>query len=190
MPVSETNKNKMLLSPTCVLPFSDRETVIDMKKQAMENMYCFKSAMAVPFPRLTEDNGITWRSKMSGYAGFLVEAQFFSIFYFSIHVPIISSHNYSGTVVYKSISICFDSFGSSEFAIQVMYINHFIETASETCNDFHPMFFTHDRSFEEFFCICIQLLNKTWKEMRATSEDFNKPNYLLHVALVFTRWLK
>ncbi|KAK2542490.1 Elmo1 [Columba livia] len=46
--------------------------------------------------------------------------------------------------------------------------------ASETCNDFHPMFFTHDRSFEEFFCICIQLLNKTWKEMRATSEDFNK----------------
>lgn len=36
------------------------------------------------------------------------------------------------------------------------------------------MFFTHDRSFEEFFCICIQLLNKTWKEMRATNEDFNK----------------
>uniref|UniRef100_H3ASY6 Engulfment and cell motility 1 n=1 Tax=Latimeria chalumnae TaxID=7897 RepID=H3ASY6_LATCH len=45
---------------------------------------------------------------------------------------------------------------------------------SETCNDFHPMFFTHDKAFEEFFCICIQLLNKTWKEMRATSEDFNK----------------
>lgn len=50
----------------------------------------------------------------------------------------------------------------------------FLFLASETCNDFHPMFFTHDRSFEEFFCICIQLLNKTWKEMRATSEDFNK----------------
>ncbi|XP_028673970.1 engulfment and cell motility protein 1 isoform X3 [Erpetoichthys calabaricus] len=48
------------------------------------------------------------------------------------------------------------------------------ELPSETCPDFHPMFFTHDRSFEEFFCICIQLLNKTWKEMRATSEDFNK----------------
>uniref|UniRef100_A0A3P8NSN6 ELMO domain-containing protein n=1 Tax=Astatotilapia calliptera TaxID=8154 RepID=A0A3P8NSN6_ASTCA len=26
----------------------------------------------------------------------------------------------------------------------------------------------------EFFCVCIQLLNKTWKEMRATAEDFNK----------------
>uniref|UniRef100_A0AAR2JK38 ELMO domain-containing protein n=1 Tax=Pygocentrus nattereri TaxID=42514 RepID=A0AAR2JK38_PYGNA len=48
------------------------------------------------------------------------------------------------------------------------------ELPSENCHDFHPMFFTHDRSFGEFFCICIQLLNKTWKEMRATSEDFNK----------------
>uniref|UniRef100_A0A7N6A9Z3 ELMO domain-containing protein n=1 Tax=Anabas testudineus TaxID=64144 RepID=A0A7N6A9Z3_ANATE len=48
------------------------------------------------------------------------------------------------------------------------------ELPSENCHDFHPMFFTHDRSFEEFFCTCIQLLNKTWKEMRATSEDFNK----------------
>lgn len=49
-----------------------------------------------------------------------------------------------------------------------------LPAASENCHDFHPMFFTHDRSFEEFFCICVQLLNKTWKEMRATSEDFNK----------------
>ncbi|KAF5899136.1 engulfment and cell motility protein 1 isoform X5, partial [Clarias magur] len=48
------------------------------------------------------------------------------------------------------------------------------ELPSENCHDFHPMFFTNDHSFEEFFCICIQLLNKTWKEMRATSEDFNK----------------
>uniref|UniRef100_A0AAY4ELZ6 ELMO domain-containing protein n=1 Tax=Denticeps clupeoides TaxID=299321 RepID=A0AAY4ELZ6_9TELE len=48
------------------------------------------------------------------------------------------------------------------------------ELPSENCHEFHPMFFTHDRAFEEFFCICIQLLNKTWKEMRATSEDFNK----------------
>lgn len=37
-----------------------------------------------------------------------------------------------------------------------------------------PLFFTHDHPFEECFCICIVLLNKTWKEMRATSEDFGK----------------
>jgi engulfment/cell motility protein 1 len=38
------------------------------------------------------------------------------------------------------------------------------------------MFFTHDHPFEEFYCICIILLNKTWKEMRATIEDFTKVN--------------
>ncbi|XP_042318115.1 engulfment and cell motility protein 2 isoform X2 [Sceloporus undulatus] len=46
--------------------------------------------------------------------------------------------------------------------------------ANEGRNDYHPMFFTHDRAFEELFAICIQLVNKTWKEMRATAEDFNK----------------
>lgn len=53
---------------------------------------------------------------------------------------------------------------------------HFLPfcAANEGCNDYHPMFFTHDRAWEEFFCVCIQLLNKTWKEMRATAEDFNK----------------
>ncbi|KAK3086881.1 hypothetical protein FSP39_024837 [Pinctada imbricata] len=41
-------------------------------------------------------------------------------------------------------------------------------------NTFYPMFFSHDKPFEEFFCICIQLLNKTWREMRASTEDFHK----------------
>ena len=36
------------------------------------------------------------------------------------------------------------------------------------------MFFGQDHFFEELFCICIQLVNKTWKEMRATQEDFDK----------------
>jgi hypothetical protein len=39
---------------------------------------------------------------------------------------------------------------------------------------FYPMFFRHDKSFEEFYCICIQTLNKTWREMRASTEDFTK----------------
>lgn len=49
-----------------------------------------------------------------------------------------------------------------------------IGEASDQVKDFHPMFFTHDHPFEEFFCICIVALNKTWKDMRATSEDFSK----------------
>jgi engulfment and cell motility protein 1 len=39
---------------------------------------------------------------------------------------------------------------------------------------FHPMMLTHDHPFEEFFCVCIVALNKTWKDMRATAEDFSK----------------
>lgn len=48
------------------------------------------------------------------------------------------------------------------------------EPPTEQGKTFYPMFFTHDHPFEEFFCICIVLLNKTWKEMRATIEDFTK----------------
>ncbi|CAF96838.1 unnamed protein product, partial [Tetraodon nigroviridis] len=66
---------------------------------------------------------------------------------------------------------------SSHFIISVLQLksfSFFSFLANEGCNDYHPMFFTHDRAWEEFFCVCIQLLNKTWKEMRATAEDFNK----------------
>uniref|UniRef100_A0A672I7Z8 Engulfment and cell motility protein 3-like n=1 Tax=Salarias fasciatus TaxID=181472 RepID=A0A672I7Z8_SALFA len=48
------------------------------------------------------------------------------------------------------------------------------EPPSETGSDYHPIFFSQDRLLEELFCGCIQLLNKTWKEMRATQEDFDK----------------
>ncbi|XP_023790370.1 engulfment and cell motility protein 3 isoform X1 [Cyanistes caeruleus] len=37
-----------------------------------------------------------------------------------------------------------------------------------------PNAYSRDHFFEELFCICIQLVNKTWKEMRATQEDFDK----------------
>lgn len=36
------------------------------------------------------------------------------------------------------------------------------------------MFFGQDQSFHELFCVTSKLLNKTWKEMRATQEDFDK----------------
>ncbi|KXJ24225.1 Engulfment and cell motility protein 1 [Exaiptasia diaphana] len=40
--------------------------------------------------------------------------------------------------------------------------------------DYYPIFFTTDYGFEEFFCICIQLVNKTWKERKAFASDFTK----------------
>lgn len=48
------------------------------------------------------------------------------------------------------------------------------EAPSEQGLEYYPMFFTHDHPFEEFYCICIMVLNKTWKDMRATNEDFAK----------------
>lgn len=53
-------------------------------------------------------------------------------------------------------------------------ILHIGEAPTEQGQEFHAMFFTHDHPFEEFFCICIVVLNRTWKDMRATSEDFAK----------------
>ncbi|XP_041988151.1 engulfment and cell motility protein 1 [Aricia agestis] len=51
---------------------------------------------------------------------------------------------------------------------------HIGEPPNEQGQTYHPIFFTHDHPFEELFCICIVLLNKTWKEMKATMEDFSK----------------
>ncbi|KAM8946079.1 engulfment and cell motility protein 3 [Pelodytes ibericus] len=52
------------------------------------------------------------------------------------------------------------------------------EPASETGQSFLPLFYSQDHCLQEIFCVCIQLLNKTWKEMRATQEDFDK---VMHV---------
>lgn len=50
----------------------------------------------------------------------------------------------------------------------------FLLTATETGQEYYPMFFSCDNSFKEFFCQCIRLFNKTWKEMRAELQDFPK----------------
>ena len=53
----------------------------------------------------------------------------------------------------------------------------FLFLATDEGQVYYPMFFTNDKPFEEFYCIAIQLLNKTWKEMKATAEDFTKVLY-------------
>ncbi|XP_035571745.2 engulfment and cell motility protein 3 isoform X3 [Canis lupus dingo] len=64
------------------------------------------------------------------------------------------------------------------------------EPCSETAQDFSPMFFGQDQSFHELFCVSIQLLNKTWKEMRATQEDFDKVIQVVREQLARTLALK
>jgi len=39
---------------------------------------------------------------------------------------------------------------------------------------FHPFFFSHEHAFQELFCLATRRLNKTWKEMRASVNDFSK----------------
>ncbi|CAN7989535.1 unnamed protein product [Ixodes hexagonus] len=39
---------------------------------------------------------------------------------------------------------------------------------------FYLMFYSHDRFFEEMFSVCMGLVFKTWREMRATTEDIDK----------------
>ncbi|XP_049868294.1 engulfment and cell motility protein 1 [Pectinophora gossypiella] len=63
---------------------------------------------------------------------------------------------------------------SVELVKQLCDILHIGDPPSEQGQTYHPLFFTHDHPFEELFCVCIVILNKTWKEMRATTEDFVK----------------
>ncbi|XP_005096302.1 engulfment and cell motility protein 1 isoform X2 [Aplysia californica] len=51
---------------------------------------------------------------------------------------------------------------------------HIGDQPSENGDTYYVMFFSHDKPFEEFFSISIQLLNKTWREMKATTQDFAK----------------
>ncbi|XP_066912124.1 engulfment and cell motility protein 1-like [Clytia hemisphaerica] len=45
---------------------------------------------------------------------------------------------------------------------------------SETSEEYQPMFFSSPHCFQELYSVTVQLLNKTWKEMRATAADFNR----------------
>lgn len=48
------------------------------------------------------------------------------------------------------------------------------KTPSDTSESYYPMLFSTDAMLEEMYSVCIQLVNKTWKEMRATSRDFSR----------------
>lgn len=45
---------------------------------------------------------------------------------------------------------------------------------SDTSEEYQPIFFSSPFIFEELYSVTVQLLNKTWKEMRATAADFNR----------------
>uniref|UniRef100_A0A8C0EVE4 Engulfment and cell motility 3 n=1 Tax=Bubo bubo TaxID=30461 RepID=A0A8C0EVE4_BUBBB len=79
---------------------------------------------------------------------------------------------------------------SIQLTLILCEILHVGEPCSETAQAFYPMFFGQDHFFEELFCICIQLVNKTWKEMRATQEDFDKVLQVVREQITRTLSLK
>nr|XP_054390888.1 engulfment and cell motility protein 3 isoform X2 [Pongo abelii] len=80
--------------------------------------------------------------------------------------------------------------GSIQLTVLLCELLRVGEPCSETAQDFSPMFFGQDQSFHELFCVGIQLLNKTWKEMRATQEDFDKVMQVVREQLARTLALK
>ncbi|KAJ7311959.1 hypothetical protein JRQ81_006282 [Phrynocephalus forsythii] len=97
-----------------------------------------------------------------------------SMVYFSRHFPSAYSRFILENSSREDKHECPFARSSIQLAFILCEILHVGEPCSETAQAFYPMFFGQEHFFEELFCICIQLLNKTWKEMRATQEDFDK----------------
>ncbi|XP_062477172.1 engulfment and cell motility protein 3 isoform X2 [Pezoporus occidentalis] len=110
--------------------------------------------------------------------------------YFSKHTP----NAYSRFVLENSSREdkheCPFARSSIQLTLILCEILHIGEPCSETAQAFYPMFFGQDHFFEELFCICIQLVNKTWKEMRATQEDFDKVLQVVREQITRTLSLK
>ncbi|XP_061449853.1 engulfment and cell motility protein 3 isoform X2 [Rhineura floridana] len=97
-----------------------------------------------------------------------------SMVYFSRHSPSAYSRFILENSSREDKHECPFARSSIQLSFMLCEILHVGEPCSETAQAFYPMFFGQEYFFEELFCICIQLLNKTWKEMRATQEDFDK----------------
>ncbi|KAK2497777.1 hypothetical protein MC885_015649 [Smutsia gigantea] len=97
-----------------------------------------------------------------------------NMLYFSRHSPSAYSRFVLENSSREDKHECPFAQSSIQLTVLLCELLHVGEPCSETAQDFSPMFFGQDQSFHELFCVSIQLLNKTWKEMRATQEDFDK----------------
>uniref|UniRef100_A0A336LYW8 CSON006325 protein n=1 Tax=Culicoides sonorensis TaxID=179676 RepID=A0A336LYW8_CULSO len=95
--------------------------------------------------------------------------------FFAVHYE----HNFKKVVHENSIRQ--DDMHDCPFArTSIELIKHLLDILkigtmpNESGGDFQPIFFAHDLPFEELYSACIIVLNKTWKDMRATVEDFAK----------------
>ncbi|XP_028624394.1 engulfment and cell motility protein 3 isoform X2 [Grammomys surdaster] len=110
--------------------------------------------------------------------------------YFSRHAPSAYSRFVLENSSREDKHECPFARSSIQLTVLLCELLHVGEPCSETAQDFSPMFFSQDHSFHELFCVAIQLLNKTWKEMRATQEDFDKVMQVVREQLARTLALK
>ncbi|XP_068941864.1 engulfment and cell motility protein 3 isoform X2 [Petaurus breviceps papuanus] len=113
-----------------------------------------------------------------------------NMLYFSSHAPSAYSRFVLENSSREDKHECPFARSSIQLTLLLCELLHIGEPCSETAQDFSPMFFGQDNSFQELFCVCIQLLNKTWKEMRATQEDFDKVMQVVREQLTRTLALK
>lgn len=113
-----------------------------------------------------------------------------NMLYFSRHAPSAYSRFVLENSSREDKHECPFAQSSIQLTVLLCELLHVGEPCSETAQDFSPMFFSQDHSFHELFCVAIQLLNKTWKEMRATQEDFDKVMQVVREQLSRTLALK
>uniref|UniRef100_A0A8D2KRV3 Engulfment and cell motility 3 n=1 Tax=Varanus komodoensis TaxID=61221 RepID=A0A8D2KRV3_VARKO len=113
-----------------------------------------------------------------------------SMVYFSRHFPSAYSRFILENSSREDKHECPFARSSIQLSFMLCEILHVGEPCSETAQAFYPMFFGQEHFFEELFCVCIQLLNKTWKEMRATQEDFDKVMQVVREQITRTLNLK
>ncbi|XP_040592446.1 engulfment and cell motility protein 3 isoform X4 [Mesocricetus auratus] len=113
-----------------------------------------------------------------------------NMLYFSKHAPSAYSRFVLENSSREDKHECPFAKSSIQLTVVLCELLHVGEPCSETAQDFSPMFFSQDHSFHELFCVAIQLLNKTWKEMRATQEDFDKVMQVVREQLARTLALK
>nr|XP_036881288.1 engulfment and cell motility protein 3 isoform X4 [Manis javanica] len=113
-----------------------------------------------------------------------------NMLYFSRHSPSAYSRFVLENSSREDKHECPFAQSSIQLTVLLCELLHIGEPCSETAQDFSPMFFGQDQSFHELFCVSIQLLNKTWKEMRATQEDFDKVMQVVREQLARTLALK
>lgn len=59
-------------------------------------------------------------------------------------------------------------------------------SADDTSTEYYPIFFTTESPFQELYVICIQLVAKTWREMRAKGDDFTRVRRISRCLFIYT----